>query len=245
MRRSRRTGDRLRSPVALAWRSCHPGLLRCRSSIRRAPPTKPRPCHERATRPSSRVSTTVVPRAGLAVREATAHLDQPVASRPSAVTGCRRAIRSPVTSRRWCSGFPSRPACCRMVDSDGGIDIQVQPLTGTGGRTAVRAGSPDTGQRAASTNRQIGVDEAAAPKTRFRSPPRCARRRRGPGWYPPTRLTRADSPVSSATSRSIPTPPCDPTPCPYADTLTRETAALPFTCEVPFRQHHGTLEKSH
>jgi GntP family permease len=39
-----------------------------------------------------------------------------------------------------------------------------------------------------------------------------------------TAVTSADSPVSSATSRSIPTPPCDTTPCPYADTLTRETA---------------------
>ena len=99
--------------------------------------------------------------------------------RPRRRHGCRRTIRSPVTSRRWCLGFPSRPACYRMVDSDGGIDIHLQPLTGTGGRTrgpragpSVRAGSPDTGQRAASTNRQIVVDEAAAPKTRFRSPPR-------------------------------------------------------------------------
>ena len=41
--------------------------------------------------------------------------------RPRRRHGCRRAIRSPVTSRRWCSGFPSRPACCRMVDSGGGI----------------------------------------------------------------------------------------------------------------------------
>jgi hypothetical protein len=54
-----------------------------------------------------------------------------------------------------------------MVDNDGGIDIQVQPLTGTRGHTrgpragaSVRAGSPDTGQRAASTSRQIMVDEA-------------------------------------------------------------------------------------
>lgn len=52
--------------------------------------------------------------------------------------GCRRAIRSPVISRRWCSGVPSRLACCRMVDSGGGIDIQVQPLTGTGGRAHPR-----------------------------------------------------------------------------------------------------------
>jgi hypothetical protein len=55
--------------------------------------------------------------------------------RPRRRHGCRRAIRSPVTSRPWCLGFPARPACSRMVDSDDGIDIQVQPLTGTGGRT--------------------------------------------------------------------------------------------------------------
>jgi len=58
--------------------------------------------------------------------------------RPRRRHGCRRAIRSPVISRRWCSGVPSRLACCRMVDSGGGIDIQVQPLTGTGGRAHPR-----------------------------------------------------------------------------------------------------------
>ena len=42
-------------------------------------------------------------------------------------------------------------------------------------------------------------------------------------------VTCADSPVSSATSRNIPTPACDTTPWPSADTFTRETAALLFT----------------
>lgn len=55
-------------------------------------------------------------------------------------------------------------------------------------------------------------------------------------------VTRADKPVSSASSRSI--------PCPgmrhhTADTFTRATAAILFTCEVPSRQPYGTLEKSH
>jgi hypothetical protein len=30
-----------------------------------------------------------------------------------------------------------------------------------------------------------------------------------------------------------------------ADTFTRATAAILFTCEVPSRQHHGILKKSH
>ena len=42
-------------------------------------------------------------------------------------------------------------------------------------------------------------------------------------------VTRADNPLRSATSRSMPTPACDTTPWPSADTFTRETAALPFT----------------
>ena len=68
----------------------------------------------------------------------------------------------------------------------------------------------------------------------------------GPGRCRPTpRVTCADSPVRSATSRSIPTPACDTTPWPSADTFTRETAAILFTCEVPSRQHRGTVEKSH
>jgi hypothetical protein len=182
----------------------------------------------------------VLPCAGLAGSREASCSSRPARwpRRPRRRHGCRRAIRSPVISRRWCSGVPSRLACYWMVDSGGGIDIQVQPLTGTGARAhpRVRAGSPDTGQRAASTSRQIVVDEA--PKTRSRSPHRCARRRRcsplrrrprgqirehrtrlvdpWPRWVSAnTAVTSADSPVSSATSCSIPTPPCD-TPCPYA-----------------------------
>jgi hypothetical protein len=56
-------------------------------------------------------------------------------------------------------------------------------------------------------------------------------------------VTCADSPVSSANSRSIPTPACDTTPWPSADT--RETVAILFTCEVPSCRHCGTVEKSH
>jgi hypothetical protein len=57
-------------------------------------------------------------------------------------------------------------------------------------------------------------------------------------------VTCTDSPVSSATSRSIPTPACDTTPWPSAETFTRETTAVLFTCEVPSSQRHGTVEKS-
>jgi hypothetical protein len=47
-------------------------------------------------------------------------------------------------------------------------------------------------------------------------------------------VTRVDNPVRSANSRNIPIPACDTTPCPSADTFTRETAAILFTCEVAF-----------
>ena len=40
-------------------------------------------------------------------------------------------------------------------------------------------------------------------------------------------------------------PACDTTPSPSADTFTRETAALFFTCEVPSSQENRTLEKSY
>jgi hypothetical protein len=39
----------------------------------------------------------------------------------------------------------------------------------------------------------------------------------------------------------IPIPACDTTPWPSVDTFTRETATIFFTCEVPSRQHYGTL----
>ena len=133
--------------------------------------------------------------------------------RPRRRHGCRRAIRSPVISRRWCSGVPSRLACCRMVDSGGGIDIQGAATDRDRGRAhpRVRAGSPDTGQRAASTSRQIVVDEAAAPKTRSRSPHRCARRRRmqsappataGPDPRTPDPARRSMAPVGIRHHRS-------------------------------------------
>ena len=58
-------------------------------------------------------------------------------------------------------------------------------------------------------------------------------------------VTCAESPVSPATSRRIPTPACDTTPWPSADTFTRATAALLFTCEVPSDRRCGILNKSH
>jgi hypothetical protein len=51
--------------------------------------------------------------------------------------------------------------------------------------------------------------------------------------------------LKSGSSLSIPIPACDTTPWPSADTFTRETAAILFTCEVPSRQHYGTLDNSH
>jgi len=65
---------------------------------------------------------------------------------------------------------------------------------------------------------------------------------RGPWVYEPGAVTRADSSVRSASSRSIPIPACDTTPWPSAETFTRETAAVLFTCEVPSSWNNGTSE---
>src|ERR1700682_5601099 len=119
-----------------------------------------------------------------------------------------------------------------------------------------------------STSRHIVVVDAAGPKTCSRSPQRCptpsmqsapsataaARSANtAPGEYTHeplyvsanTAVTCAESPVKSASSRSIPTPACDTTPWPSADTFTRETAAILFTCEVPSDRRCGILNKSH
>jgi hypothetical protein len=57
-------------------------------------------------------------------------------------------------------------------------------------------------------------------------------------------VTPAVSPVSRASSRSIPTPACDTTPTPSALTFTRRDRLLRFTREVPFRTRTRTLSKS-
>lgn len=57
-------------------------------------------------------------------------------------------------------------------------------------------------------------------------------------------LTPATSPVSTANSRSMPTPACDTTPVPSALTFTCRDRLLLFTREVPSRARTWTLSKS-
>ena len=144
--------------------------------------------------------------------------------------------------------IPLRPACCR-VDSDGlphdwltwrlsGIDIQVQPLTGTRGRThgPLRA-------------RACAGQPKCRAEGRIDQPPN--RGRRGGGaedTFPITaplcptparpRLVSANTAVTCADSLDSSSIPIRRATRHHARprTLSPRTAALPFTCEVPFRQ---------
>jgi hypothetical protein len=102
------------------------------------------------------------------------------------------------------------------------------------------------------------VVEAFAPRTCFRSPHACpivsmlsatatARSANtSPGAYtcePPA--VSANAAVTFVDTRSgrrahelWPSPACDTTPRPSADTFTRDATAIIFTCEVPFRKDH-------
>ena len=130
---------------------------------------------------------------------------------------------------------------------------------------AVRTSSRWTGSIRSSTRHVVGID-ATGPCRSWRSvstaipliasapsatatarsqntrPGACSHR----PWYvsASAAVTPSTNPVSAAISRSSPTPTCDTTPSPSADTLTRRTPLLRFTPEVPLHSVNLACRKS-
>ena len=177
--------------------------------------------------------------------------------RPRRRHGCRRAIRSPVISRRWCSGVPSRLACCRMVDSGGGIDIQGAATDRDRGRAPARARwqpgyraegridqPPNRGRRGGGADDAFPITAPLCPTPALQSaPPATAR----PDPRTPDPARRSMAPVGirqhhsdlrrqPGQLRHLAQHPHSAVrhTMPESDTLTRETAAPPLHLRSAF-----------
>lgn len=116
-----------RSPVVLAWwvlsfiRAC------CGAAVEPAETPQSKPWRESVMnavtrQPIGAGTSSLSSGVGRSLRRISrvpgghaAHCDQPGGyGDPGTHYTCRRTIRSPVTGRRWYSGFRSRPVCCRV-----------------------------------------------------------------------------------------------------------------------------------